>query len=98
MAKICISALVTGHVQGVWFRQSTVDQALAHGLTGWTRNLFDGRVEVMLCGESNAVRQVEAWLQIGPALASVAGVDSKEVELDESYDGFVILPDVAMPS
>lgn len=93
MAKICIRAIVAGHVQGVWYRQSTVDQALAHGLTGWARNLSDGRVEVMLCGESNAVRQVEAWLQVGPALANVADVDSIEVGLDESLQGFVILSD-----
>ena len=96
MAKICISALVTGNVQGVWFRQSTLDQALSQGVTGWARNLSDGRVEVMLCGESNAVRQVEAWLQIGPELANVAAVDSEEVEFYESYSGFVIRPDAAL--
>lgn len=93
MAKICIRALVTGHVQGVWYRQSTLDQALSHGLTGWVRNLSDGRVEVLLCGESNAVRQVEAWLQVGPALANVADVDSRDVVLEESYQGFDIRPD-----
>ena len=96
MAKICIRALVTGHVQGVWFRQSTADQALSHNITGWARNVSDGRVEVMLCGESNAVRQVEAWLQIGPPLATVAVVDSEEVECDELYKGFIILPDVTL--
>jgi acylphosphatase len=96
VAKICIRALVSGHVQGVWYRQSTVDQSLSNGLTGWARNVSDGRVEVMLCGETNAVRHVEAWLQIGPALANVADVDSEQVEFDESYSDFVILPDVTL--
>ena len=96
VAKICISAFVSGHVQGVWFRQSTVDQALSQGLTGWARNVSDGRVQVMLCGESNAVRQVEAWLQLGPELANVVDVVSEEVELDESFDGFFIRPDITL--
>lgn len=96
MEKICIRALVSGHVQGVWFRQSTLDQALSHGVSGWTRNVSDGRVEVMLCGESNAVRQVDAWLQIGPALANVVDVNSEAVEFDASYSDFVIRPDVTL--
>jgi acylphosphatase len=44
----------------------------------------------MLCGESNAVRQVEAWLQIGPTLANVAQVVSEPLPYDESLDGFVM--------
>ncbi|WP_293266109.1 acylphosphatase [Neptunomonas sp.] len=90
MTKICVNAFVTGKVQGVWFRKSTMDQALSHGLSGWVKNLSDGRVEVMLCGESNAVRQVEAWLQIGPALASVAQVTSESLPYDEGLNGFVM--------
>jgi acylphosphatase len=90
VAKICINAFVAGKVQGVWFRKSTMDEALSHGLTGWVRNLSDGRVQVMLCGESNAVRQVEAWLQIGPTLANVAQVASEPLPYDESLDGFVM--------
>ncbi|BBB29947.1 acylphosphatase [Neptunomonas japonica] len=93
MAKICISAFVAGKVQGVWFRKSTMDEALSYGLTGWVRNLSDGRVQVMLCGESNAVRQVEAWLQIGPALANVAQVISESLPYDESFNGFVMRGD-----
>ena len=93
MAKICVNAFVTGKVQGVWFRKSTMDEALSHGLTGWVRNLSDGRVEVMLCGESNAVRQVEAWLHIGPALAKVAQVTSEPLTFDESVTGFAIRDD-----
>lgn len=93
MTKICINAFVTGKVQGVWFRKSTMDEALSHGLTGWVRNLTDGRVEVMMCGERNAVRQVEAWLQIGPILANVTHIDSQELDCDECHTGFHMWPD-----
>lgn len=90
MAKICIHAFVSGRVQGVWFRQSTLDEAKAHGLTGWVRNLPDGRVETMLYGEENAVRQVESWLSKGPALANVAEVVSEQLEFEDIHEGFLI--------
>lgn len=96
MAKICLNAFVSGKVQGVWFRKSTMDEALSHGLSGWVRNVSDGRVEVMMCGESNAVRQVEAWLQLGPELAKVADVQSDELEYSEAYNDFVIRPDAVL--
>lgn len=90
MSKICKHVFVSGRVQGVWFRQSTVEQAQAHGLTGWVRNLPDGRVEVMMYGESNAVLQVESWLSKGPALANVAEVESEELEYEDFHEGFLI--------
>jgi acylphosphatase len=93
VAKICINAYVSGNVQGVWFRKSTLDVALSHGLTGWVRNLSDGRVEVMMCGEGNAVRQVEAWLYKGPELANVIDVRSAELVCENVYEGFVINDD-----
>lgn len=71
MAKLCVHALVSGKVQGVWFRQSTKEQALNHGVTGWAKNLDDGRVEVLLCGDEGAVANVQAWLNVGPELAEV---------------------------
>jgi len=80
MARICVHAYISGRVQGVWYRQSTLEQARAHGLTGWVRNLPDGRVEALLCGEDNSVRQVETWLSQGPELATVAEVVSEAVE------------------
>ncbi|GGK69476.1 acylphosphatase [Amphritea balenae] len=87
----CLHAFVSGRVQGVWFRQSTVDQAIANGLTGWTRNLPDGRVEVMACGDEAGLLLLEAWLSLGPELATVAEVESTRVESDECYSGFDII-------
>ncbi|MEH6577842.1 MAG: acylphosphatase [Amphritea sp.] len=86
----CLHLYVSGRVQGVWFRQSTKDAAEANGVCGWAKNLPDGRVEVMACGEEKGVRQLEAWLSIGPELATVAEVLSEPVQCEECFTGFEI--------
>lgn len=90
MANIALHAWVSGRVQGVWFRQSTLDEAQRRGLDGWVRNLPDGRVEVLVQGEEKAVRQVEAWLHQGPELATVAEVQSVLVDLDDALGEFEV--------
>ena len=80
MAKICVHAFVSGRVQGVWYRQSTQQKALSCGVKGWAKNLADGRVEVMLCGEEDAVKEVVAWLHQGPANARVDRVEAQPLE------------------
>jgi len=80
MAKICVHSFASGKVQGVWFRQSTKEQALKQGLTGWAKNLSDGRVEVLLCGEADAVAKVQQWLHDGPELARVDKVVTEELD------------------
>ena len=90
MSQLALHAWVTGRVQGVWFRQSTREQAEFHNVRGWVRNLSDGRVEVMMVGEPNAVRQLEAWLSIGPELARVADVEVELVDTPEAFDGFEV--------
>ncbi|MBA4502583.1 acylphosphatase [Marinobacterium marinum] len=91
MAKICVHALISGRVQGVWFRHFTREQAEAGAVTGWVRNLPDGRVEAMLCGDEKAVRHVEAWLSRGPELANVAEVVATDLDHDAELTGFVIM-------
>jgi acylphosphatase len=91
MNQLALRVWISGRVQGVWYRQSTKDQADAHGVHGWVRNLDDGRVEAMLVGEANAVRQLETWLSVGPELATVADVTVEEVEQPESFDGFEVM-------
>jgi acylphosphatase len=61
-------------VQGVYFRASTRDRARELGLTGYARNLADGRVEVLACGSVVAVEQLCAWLWRGPPAARVDAV------------------------
>lgn len=67
--------LVSGRVQGVWFRDSCRTEAEAAGVSGWARNLPDGRVEVVLEGNEGAVARVEAWCHRGPRRAEVVSVE-----------------------
>ncbi|HSG02788.1 MAG TPA: acylphosphatase [Marinobacterium sp.] len=82
--KLTLHLLISGRVQGVWFRQFARQQAESYGVCGYVRNLPNGRVEAVLSGESGAVRQVEAWLNKGPELALVTEVEAAEV----SYQPF----------
>ncbi len=90
MNPIALHVMVSGRVQGVWFRQSLKEQADTHGVRGWVRNRADGQVEALLSGEANAVRDVEAWLGVGPPLATVAEVIATEVEVPELGAGFEV--------
>ncbi len=67
-------------MQGVWYRGSTQQQALALGLTGHARNLDDGRVEVLACGEPAALKQLREWLWQGPPRARVEQVECREAD------------------
>ncbi len=88
--RICMHCYVTGKVQGVWFRAATKEQAVAFGLTGWVRNLGDGRVEVLACGDKEKVLQLHAWLQHGPPLAEVTHLSYEELAWQE-YPRFDVL-------
>jgi len=71
---VCYRCLVEGRVQGVAFRAATRQQAMRLGVSGYARNLPDGRVEVLVCGEESAVAQMRAWLLSGPPSARVTDV------------------------
>lgn len=81
--------LVSGRVQGVFFRASTRDEALRLQLSGYARNLADGRVEVLAQGEAGALEALARWLQHGPSLARVAELVREPAEEDPSRSGFV---------
>ncbi len=66
--------LVSGEVQGVSFRQATVDEARRLGLHGWVRNVSDGRVEAEAEGERAKVEALVRWCRRGPPAARVDGV------------------------
>lgn len=76
---VCFRCVVGGRVQGVFFRASTREQALRLGLTGYARNLPDGRVEVLACGSPDAVAQLRDWLRAGPPMAEVSGIACEPV-------------------
>lgn len=86
MANKCMCYRVSGKVQGVWFRDSTVTRANEIGITGWVRNVPDGSVEVLACGEEVKLEEFFQWLHKGPMLARVDSVQSEQVELEQYTD------------
>ena len=79
MTEICIHCYVSGRVQGVWYRATTQQKAIDLGLKGWVRNVSDGRVELIACGDEQQIRQLQAWLWQGPTHAKVDEVIVKEI-------------------
>ena len=74
---------IKGRVQGVFFRDSTRRVAQSLGLTGYAINLSDGNVEVLACGEPDAIDALAAWLQDGPRMAEVTEVVERHAEAEE---------------
>jgi acylphosphatase len=74
----CAKFIVSGRVQGVFFRASARTEAVRLGLTGHARNLPDGSVEVLACGDAAALQELERWLHAGPPAARVVSVRRTE--------------------
>lgn len=70
-----VRVLVSGRVQGVWYRGWTVAEATRLGLNGWVRNLSDGRVEAVFSGAEERVQAMIAACHDGPSAASVRAVE-----------------------
>jgi acylphosphatase len=75
MSRVRARALVSGRVQGVWFRESTRQRATELGVAGWVRNMPDGRVEAVFEGDETAVDSALAFVREGPRHARVSGVE-----------------------
>lgn len=67
----CARFIVSGRVQGVFFRASAREQAQRLDISGYAKNLDDGTVEVIACGDAANIQALERWLQTGPAAARV---------------------------
>ncbi len=76
----CIRCVVSGRVQGVWFRETTRQQAQALGLTGSAVNLSNGDVEVIACGAELALQQLQSWLWTGSRTSRVSDVICEPLE------------------
>lgn len=85
-----LHVVVSGQVQGVGFRQSTFAEATRVGLTGWVRNLPDGRVEAVFDGDRATQEHMLDWCNRGPMFAKVAHVETHWEPLDESFGSFNI--------
>jgi acylphosphatase len=82
--------VVSGRVQGVWFRQSCADEARLRGVGGWVRNRTDGAVEAAFEGAPSGVAAMVAWCREGPRLANVRHVEETE-ERPEGVESFQIV-------
>lgn len=77
---VCRRSFVSGRVQGVFYRATCVRKAESLGLSGFARNLGDGRVEVLACGDATAVTQFTAWLWEGSPSSKVTAVETADVD------------------
>ena len=89
-AKIRVHIFVSGKVQGVYYRQNTMEAAKAEKVTGWVRNLSDGRVEAILEGDEPSVSKVVEWCQKGPPNAQVEKVDATLEKYTDEFSDFTI--------
>lgn len=87
--RVCRHFSISGRVQGVAFRAATLDEARRLGLSGWVRNLRNGDVEALACGEVAALEALGRWLWQGPRAARVTAVIVADASL-QVVDGFEI--------
>lgn len=91
-AQRCDYFEVSGKVQGVFFRAHTQEVAESLGITGWVKNLTNGNVALVACGDDDQLDKLESALQEGPPMAQVDHVTRKPSDSDRSdYDGFQII-------
>jgi acylphosphatase len=85
VTKMC---WVSGRVQGVFYRGTTASRAREMGITGYARNLPDGRVEVLLQGPQAVVEDFIKWLWIGSVVSKVTAVEVRDVPVTQPREGF----------
>ncbi len=79
---------VSGRVQGVFFRGATADEARLLALTGWVRNLVDGRVEILAEGRRSSLKAMAAWAHDGPPSARVTQVEEEWSQARNEFRDF----------
>ena len=76
--KSKVQVIISGRVQGVWFRANTKNKAEQLGITGWVRNTDDGKVEALFEGEDDLIKEMLEWCKHGPPMAKVTDVKVKK--------------------
>jgi len=90
MAVIRVHIHVSGRVQGVFYRSNTRRRALGLGLTGWVRNIPDGRVEAVVEGEEEQIEKLIDWCRRGPPSAAVTGLEFRREPPTGEFDTFSV--------
>lgn len=83
-----LTMLISGKVQGVSYRATAADKAAKLGLTGYVRNLPDGRVEVLAEGAPESLHSLRQWCEEGPPAAVVEDIDSSETAATGEFNDF----------
>ena len=91
MVKKRYHAIVTGLVQGVFFRMFAKRTARSLGLKGYTKNLPDKTVEIVVEGEEKNIKVILDWLKKGPSSAKVMDIKIKKQEYKGEFDSFEII-------
>lgn len=86
-----VHIIISGRVQGVAFRAATRKSAIALNLTGWVKNLRDGRVEAVFEGEDAQMEVMQRWCEHGPPLARVTGIELSDEEYTGEFREFTVL-------
>ncbi len=89
--RIAVRVVISGRVQGVWYRGWTVERARAADLCGWVRNRKDGSVEAVFAGSPEAIEAMLGECRKGPPAARVDAI-AREDATDEGWTGFSQLP------
>lgn len=87
-AKERLRLIISGRVQGVWYRASARDRAEALGLTGWVRNQPGGSVELVAEGNGEALDRLFCWCREGPPLAQVSRVEQERSAATGEFSAF----------
>ena len=86
-----VHILISGKVQGVFFRQALKVVAKKNNVMGWVRNLTDKRVEAILEGDNKSVNSVIEWTRIGPANSRVDNIEVSNEEFKNEFSTFEVL-------
>jgi len=90
MAKKRLRIVVSGRVQGVWYRRSAQHKAKELGIAGWARNRIGGEVEMLCEGEEKDVGEFLEWAKKGPFFANVEHIESSEEEYQGEFSSFEV--------
>lgn len=91
MDNIRAHLIIEGRVQGVWFRDSTREEATRLDLTGWVKNRFDGNVEIVAEGPREKVEKLIEWCHHGPPIARVTKVHEIKEDFTGEFDTYRIM-------
>jgi len=89
--KVNKHVIISGRVQGVFFRASTKQKAEQLGITGWVRNTSDGKVEAIFQGGENKVKEMIDWCYHGPPLSRIDNIEIEDISYNNKYDFFSII-------